>query len=101
MKTCLRLLVLCVSIACVAAVTADDKKKSSLKKPSSIAQLTCMPAQKNGTIICHISALHPDTRGNLKCRVDTGGCYFGFTQALKAGQTCLGAVVCKPVTARK
>ena len=86
-----------VTLVFVSAVAvAQGKKPPATKKISELAQLTCMLPEPDGTIVCHITALDPGKGGNYNCSVDTNSCHEGFWSALKPGQTCLGAIVCRP-----
>ena len=88
-----------VSISAVAA--AGDKEPPATKKISELAQLTCMLPKPDGTIVCHMTALDPKQGGSYECSVDTNSCHGGYWSAVKPGQTCLGAIVCRPATPKK
>ena len=88
-----------VSISAVAA--AGDKEPPATKKISEFAKLTCMLPKPDGTIVCHITALDSKQGGSYDCDMDTHLCHEGYWSALKPGQTCLGAIVCRPATPKK
>lgn len=95
-KLTLFVLVAVMSVAAVAM--AGDKKPSTTTKLSELAQVTCTLPKPDGTIVCHITALDVDQGGNYKCNVDKESCHAGYLSALRPGQTCLGAIVCRPAT---
>ncbi len=63
-----------------------------------VAQLTCMPPEASGTIICHIGAQTAFDGGKYDCHVDQSRCYYGAAKTLRPGQSCFGAVVCSPTS---